>query len=113
MKLSRITFLSIIILFIGCSSNDKNNLSERINSVENLTVYAANAQPPHQIKFKEEQTFGGTNEINIGELKSVAIDGVGRVYLADAKQRNIKVYKADGDFLTLLGKEGQGPGEFN
>ena len=45
-------------------------------------------------------------------LVSVAMDNSGAVYACDYAANNIKKFNADGEFLKIIGKEGQGPGEF-
>ena len=45
-------------------------------------------------------------------LVSVAVDDSGAVYACDYAANNIKRFDADGKFLGIIGKEGQGPGEF-
>jgi hypothetical protein len=45
-------------------------------------------------------------------LVSVAVDDSGAVYACDYAANNIKKFNADGEFLRIIGKEGQGPGEF-
>ncbi len=45
-------------------------------------------------------------------LISVAVDDTGAVYACDYAANNIKKFSADGEFLRIIGKEGQGPGEF-
>jgi hypothetical protein len=42
----------------------------------------------------------------------IAVDGSGNVYVLDSKARHIKKFGAEGNFLKLIGREGQGPGEF-
>jgi hypothetical protein len=44
--------------------------------------------------------------------QSLAVDGAGRVYVADRTPAVIKVFDAGGRFLRTIRREGQGPGEF-
>ena len=43
---------------------------------------------------------------------AVAVDGQGRVYVADYGNSRIQVFNRHGAFLTSWGSEGSGPGEF-
>ncbi|MGH7560295.1 MAG: hypothetical protein ACRENB_04660, partial [Gemmatimonadales bacterium] len=46
------------------------------------------------------------------EPRSMAFDGEGRLYVADAKPPIIKVYDRTGRLVRTIGREGEGPGEF-
>jgi hypothetical protein len=49
--------------------------------------------------------FAGAND--------VAMDDKGTLYICDMKANNIKKFGATGTFLKTIGKQGQGPGDFN
>jgi DNA-binding beta-propeller fold protein YncE len=42
----------------------------------------------------------------------VAVDGQGRVYVADHGNHRVQVFSSEGQFLATWGREGGGPGEF-
>lgn len=46
-------------------------------------------------------------------ITDIALDRLGRLYACDMKANNIKKFDADGKFIKVIGREGQGPGEFN
>ena len=46
-------------------------------------------------------------------LFDVAIDSTGFIYVCDYRANNIKKFNAKGEFVKVIGKEGQGPGDFN
>jgi len=46
------------------------------------------------------------------EPGDVAVDGQGRIYLADQKPTVIKVFDSTGALVRIIGREGSGPGEF-
>jgi hypothetical protein len=50
-----------------------------------------------------------------GELispSSIAVDDQGRLYVADEKPTDIKVFDSTGALVRIIGREGDGPGEF-
>ncbi len=48
----------------------------------------------------------------VNDPMSLALDGEGRVYLADRSPAVIKVFGTDGHMVRTIGREGSGPGEF-
>jgi hypothetical protein len=42
----------------------------------------------------------------------IAVDSNGNVYVLDSRAKDIKKFDASGSFMKLIGREGQGPGEF-
>lgn len=102
----------LFILGIACSKQKSNYLPAHIQDLENLSVYDVNSKLLYEISLEREQIFGDTEEEFIGMLTDVAVDDCGHVYIADGDQLDIKVYASDGSFLTKLGRQGDGPGEF-
>lgn len=47
-----------------------------------------------------------------GVIGHAAFDAEGRVYLLDEQLSEVKIYSADGEFEDVIGREGEGPGEF-
>ncbi len=54
----------------------------------------------------------GPPEYLFGDIRSVAADRTGRIYVADRMGSTVRVYDPDGTFLRHLGREGRGPGEY-
>lgn len=53
---------------------------------------------------------GGPGELQLPN--DATVDGPGRVYVAERIRPVIQVYAPDGTFLHTIGREGEGPGEF-
>ncbi|MEW5901960.1 MAG: 6-bladed beta-propeller, partial [Acidobacteriota bacterium] len=45
------------------------------------------------------------------KISGIAVDNVGRIYVLDIKEAQIKVFNKEGTYIKTLGKKGQGPGE--
>ena len=52
----------------------------------------------------------GNGEILLVEPNGIAVDGAGRIYVAD--EECLKLFDENGHFIQQIGREGQGPGEF-
>lgn len=57
-------------------------------------------------------TVDGPEESLFGDVTSVAADAEGRIYVADRLGSSIRAFGAEGSFLGWVGREGDGPGEF-
>ena len=55
----------------------------------------------------------GRDEYTFGRVSGTAVDGTGRIYVADALAHEVRVFGRDGAFLYRIGRAGQGPGEFD
>ncbi len=54
----------------------------------------------------------GAEEYLLGRVTSVAADSRGMVYVADDLPPSVRVFGPTGEFVAWIGREGQGPGEF-
>lgn len=53
-----------------------------------------------------------TSSPTFERIRSIAVGRDGRMYIADAGARHIKVVSAEGKLLSTIGRPGQGPGDF-
>lgn len=101
----------IVFLIAGCTIQNKQKVPDRFKDLKNLKVYSINQQQD-TVHLQRQLVIGNTDKIPIDRLADIAVDSLGRIYIADGKQRNIQVYAPDGRFLMRLGRMGKGPGEF-
>jgi hypothetical protein len=69
-----------------------------------------------RIELVEDLVIGGQSGDSSDSLyrpQAIAVDRVGRIYVADAGAHHVKVFDPQGQHLRDLGREGQGPGEFS
>jgi hypothetical protein len=100
------------------SSNtiNKSELPNKVQNLQNLTVYPADLPAPDTVVLKRAVTFKSTKHVFInGYIGSAAVDNKNRVYIAAGKPnaaQAIYVFKPNGDYLTTIGRMGKGAGEF-
>ena len=74
----------------------------------------ATAQPsaPAKWSFVVEQRYGDKTGAELANPQTIAVDGDGRLYVADTRPAAVKVFTPEGSLLRVIGREGGGPGEY-
>ncbi len=93
--------------------------AQKVKTVDGVKVIMNGSKPqapkgvPSTITFQEELSVGGGDdpETSFSEVGLFVVSDDGTIYGLDMKARNIKVYDAEGNFVRVIGKPGQGPGE--
>jgi hypothetical protein len=68
---------------------------------------------PSKIRFEQELVIGESDdpEKSFAEVSNFVVDEAGTIYALDFKDRKIKVFDSQGQFIRSFGEQGQGPGE--
>ncbi|MDZ7772035.1 MAG: hypothetical protein U5K31_04745 [Balneolaceae bacterium] len=120
--MKRLPALLLAILFIGCSTDSSDTLSQsalmdsldvpqHVRQLDNLTVHDPGVPPQYEITFEETSSIDNVNSGRGGAF-NIAKDPQGRIYVSDPAQTHIRAYDADFQQRGTLGREGKGPGEF-
>ena len=107
-----IHLIVIISLLFSCSPKSEGTLPEDLKEVENLTVYTADETPLFQMDLQEVARIDDSNDVLLGRITWIKTDESGHIFISDDGEKRINMYTPDGDFITSLGRKGQGPGEF-
>lgn len=67
---------------------------------------------PMLVEVSRIGSLGGTCDA-FGDVASLAVDGDGRIYVADRQAREIRVFTPHGECVRTFGRSGEGPGEFS
>ncbi len=73
-------------------------------------------RPGEEWALEEELRIGSATEEGpelFGEVRDLAVDPLGRIYVLESQSNEIRVFDADGGHVRTFGREGQGPGELN
>ena len=106
--------LFLCVIGNGCTSNDSMpEVPEYIMELENLTVYQADSKISTILSFKQDAIYGDTEDVFIGNIRDIAVDDLGRVFIADPTIMVVHAFEPDGQYIGQLGREGRGPGEFS
>lgn len=120
----KVFLLSLTILLLkSCTEKEvtkhseqvESDLSEKINQLENLTIYSPEKQTADTVELVKEQVFESSREVLIkGYISGVVVDQSNRVYIAGfiPGEAGIYVFEPDGSYITTIGRYGRGPGEF-
>lgn len=102
-----------LFLAVGCSgSYSKNEVPEHVAKLNNVTIYRAD-QKVDTLYLEQEKIFGKQKDIIIGRVGDIAINAEGGLLIADQEKHTIFLFQADGSYITQIGREGKGPGEFD
>jgi len=88
-------------MIIGSTSSDQKSLADiyrtgKIRLIKELTI--DDKSLPQDVFFES--------------LANLAFDADNNIYVSDYRSTNIKMFDPSGKFVKTLGREGQGPGEF-
>lgn len=123
MSSPRRPFVPAILALAACGGDSGGPITElTIDTLADGSVLVSN--PPHGLwdgtpdarwRLVERLRIGSavTREPDaFGNVISLTIDELDRLWIADSEAREVRVFDADGRFVRAIGQPGEGPGEF-
>lgn len=116
----RLPFLVLLLPALGCGSADADGgWAGTIDTLSNGVVHVQNPAegvwaPNATWKVIEELRLGAVDAEGpeqFGEIRAIAVDGEGRIYVLDGHAQQVRVFDAGGRHVRTVGREGAGPGE--
>lgn len=122
MRLKAIFTLGILLpvfsaLIISCSQQNT-KWRGTIEEVDGVTIVKNPKEPIYDedvFVLEEELSIGeaeGREEYMFSRIRSVAVDDEERIYILDTTEAHVKVFDQKGKYIRTIGRDGQGPGEF-
>ncbi len=115
--ISILIIFSVIIIHFSCQKQ-KTEWKGIIEIKNGVTVVTNPKEPIYSediFSLEEELTIGeaeGRDEYMFSDIRSMVVDEAGRIYVLDWKEIHVKVFDQNGAYIRIIGKKGQGPGEF-
>lgn len=109
-----------MVIFLAMNYFPKKTPAEEMNTTQDPedVVVVSNPKNPEskmRIAFKEELSIGeieGDENYMFGNFIAFNTDEEGNFYVSDPDNNRILKYDPNGKYLLTIGREGQGPGEF-
>jgi len=128
----RIKMLIILVLYwvgISCTTQNEIEIPEHLSRIQNLVIIQPNSEPAYDIDFiqaAELTDLSATSEWFVdwsdnfwafsgGDywFGGLEVDDSGRIYVGNRSTNRIQVFDSTGRYLSNVGGEGNGPGEFS
>jgi hypothetical protein len=102
----------ILFLLASVSIYDLNEI-EFVESTKPLNQMSSIFESSPKIEFKKDRVFQSNDDVLIGTIEPIYVDQKNRVFIGDTDQTRIHVFESNGEYLTSLGQEGRGPGDYS
>jgi hypothetical protein len=118
MKVAKFGLIAATIFTFFCCSSQKTEWQGTIQEIDGITVVKNPKEPMYGeeiFEIEEELSIGaaeGAEEYMFLNAYEVAVDNRERIFVSDLRGVHIKVFDKSGNYITTIGRKGQGPGEF-
>jgi hypothetical protein len=119
LKPSLMGVCSLVLILSSALAEQKPPWTGKIEVQNGINVIINPKEPMYKgetLTLKEEMAIGGAasrEPYSLGEVRSLAVDDTGTIFVLDEKDIVIKAFDKLGKYLKSFGQKGQGPGDLN
>lgn len=116
-KCLMVLFLLFFFVFAESKENQEREWKGKIETENGIKVIKNPREPLYgriKLDLQEELSIGNEEDKNyfFYVVKDIAVDSKGNIYVLDARNFRIQKFDRIGKYLQTIGRQGQGPGEF-
>ncbi len=115
MRNLRFYFFLVCFVFLNCGSKVSRETKDGVLYIKNPEHGLWQDREENPIVFELEKTFGVENEPDeemFSTISYIFTDANNNVYLFDRRESRFVSFNAEGEFVWITGRWGEGPGEF-
>lgn len=107
--------LAVTILITSCGKKSDSFREEQVNGVTHYINSDTPADPSAKLELKKIFTISSENQTDttayMKRPMSITEDSSGNIFILDIMSMSVKKFDNEGNFVTSIGRSGQGPGE--
>ena len=120
-RFSAIAFLPLFFInfsvSLGQKASQKAEWKGTVETENGIKVIKNPKEPLYgelKLELQEDLSIGSEDDKNyfFYVVKDIAVDSEGNIYVVDARNYRIQKFDRNGKYLQTIGRQGQGPGEF-
>jgi hypothetical protein len=106
-----------LVCVASCGDSSASSSAVTFDTLPSGAIVVTN-RPPDDLpvwRLEEDLRLGrmeGEGPDLFGDVRDLAVDGDGRLYLLEAQAQEVRIFDADGGHVATVGRKGEGPGEF-
>jgi len=110
--------MASLLVTASCGGQPSGSSVPSVDTLQSGAIAVHNSLPDTHPTFElvEELRIGRTDGVGpdvFGEIRDLAVDPAGRLYVLDFAAKELRTFDASGRHLWTVGRPGRGPGEFS
>ena len=107
------TICTVLFLLLTCTKATTQEDQKRIKRWKDDLAKHQTPMEPIKLNYSHSLSEDISKEVFFKGMRNFTVDEKGFVYVSDSQMNTITIFDANGKVIKQIGRQGQGPGEFN